>query len=75
MNRATAILFALGILMLSGCASMSEQYWSDRYASMTPGEIEAAKANGVTVTDIWIDAQTSSRLVCIDGECVVVQIY
>lgn len=75
----SATLFALGILVLvllaTGCAPMSEQYWAERYANMTPAELESARATDVTVTDIWIGAQTSSRLVCIDGECVVVQVY
>jgi hypothetical protein len=63
------------LALLSGCASMSTEYWQDRYANMTPAELEAAKNSDVTVTDIWIGAQTSSKLVCIDGDCVIVQVY
>lgn len=69
------LMAILLLFTLTGCAPMSEQYWSDKYAEMTPEEIDAAKNNGATVTDIWIGAQTASRLVCINGDCVVVQIY
>ena len=49
--------------LMSGCASMTEEYWAERYVNMTPEEIEAAKALGgelVQVCDltdcifIWI---------------------
>ncbi|MEE8428553.1 MAG: hypothetical protein V3S33_03515 [Gammaproteobacteria bacterium] len=75
----STICFALAavclILLFSGCASFTEEYWAEVYANMTPEELESAKAGSVTVTDIWFGAQTNSRLVCFDGECVVVQIY
>jgi hypothetical protein len=40
MKKLAIILLSL----LSGCASMTEDYWRDRYESMTAEEIEAAKA-------------------------------
>lgn len=43
------------LILLSGCAPMTEEYWQDKYESMTPEEIEAARAMGgelVTVCDI-----------------------
>lgn len=74
----SATLFVAGLLMLlvlfTGCA-LTEEYWSEQYARMTPQELEDARNNGAEVSDIWIGAQTSSTLVCIDGECVVVQVY
>lgn len=34
------------LCLLSGCASMTEEYWQEVYAKMTPEEIEAAKNQG-----------------------------
>jgi len=43
MKRFTIIAL---LLALAGCASMTEEYWQERYASMTLEEIEEAKAKG-----------------------------
>jgi len=48
-------LFLIVLLSLSGCASMTEEYWQEKYANMTQEEIEAAKDSGgelVTVCDL-----------------------
>ena len=51
------VLMVLAIIVLSqaGCASMTEEYWQERYANMTPKEIEDAKARGgelITICDL-----------------------
>ena len=69
------LLFVLILAVVAGCAPLTEEYWQDKYESMTEQELADARANGATVADIWIGAQTSSILVCIDGECSIVQIY
>ena len=63
-------IYLLILLALSGCAQMTEQYWSEQYARMTPEELENARATGATVWDIYVDSLTNSHLVC-----VVVQVY
>ena len=39
------VLFCALFLMF-GCASMTEEYWQERYANMTSEEIEDARASG-----------------------------
>lgn len=38
------------VVLLSGCASFTEEYWREKYESMTAEEIEAAKDSGELVT-------------------------
>ncbi len=37
---------------LSGCASMTEEYWRERYENMTPQEIEEARAGAGELVQI-----------------------
>lgn len=63
---AKCILLMVLILIwasMSGCAAMTEEYWQEKYESMTAEEIEAAKAGPdmVTICDltdciiIWVE--------------------
>ncbi len=58
------LLTALTVIFLCSCASMTEEYWVERYKNMTQEEIEEAKAGAgelVQICDltdcifIWID--------------------
>jgi len=40
------MLVIMAVVSMLGCASMTEEYWRDRYDAMTAEEIEAAKAKG-----------------------------
>lgn len=40
------LIAALMLFILTGCASWTEEYWAERYDSMTQEEIEEAKARG-----------------------------
>ncbi len=50
MRKLFAKLFLL--LLVSGCASMTEEYWQERYENMTPEELEAASATGCELIPI-----------------------
>ncbi len=49
------LLTMLTVIFLCGCASMTEEYWQERYENTTPEEIEAAKERGgelITICDL-----------------------
>lgn len=70
--RSETFLFKIIVLMLlvlfvasmSGCASMTEEYWQERYESMTAEEIEAAKAGSGQLVQV-----------CNLTDCVFVWVY
>jgi len=57
-------LICVCLITLFGCASMTEEYWQDRYESMTAEEIEAAKAEGGELVSV-----------CNLTDCIFVWIY
>lgn len=78
-------------LLLSGCATMTESYWQQRwdqlpektkrefYESLSSPDFDAERRVAETLLGAEItireSAQTNSTLICFDGECVVVQVY
>ncbi len=58
------MLLALAVLSTQGCASWTEEYWQERYANMTPEEIEEAKARGGELVQV-----------CDLTDCIFVWIY
>ena len=73
-----ALIAALMLLALSGCASMTEEYWQERYAELTPEEIERLKTEGPSSNEylyrIWLDS-VEVATVCIDGDCSTVAVH